>query len=106
MATIIHLSATHNSSPSIHLFSSHSPQNTPNPSFNLPTKAHTFRSISLKPYVASKPQALVITLMVKTLSETKLVTVPDEVEIIRKLPAGTGVYAIFDQSSKLQFVGL
>ncbi|CAN6576118.1 unnamed protein product [Malus baccata var. baccata] len=106
MATIIHLSAIHTSSPSIRLFSSHSPQNTPNPSFNLPTKAPTFRSISLKPYIASKPRASVITSAVKTLSETELVTVPEEVEIAGKLPAETGVYAVFDQSGELQFVGL
>lgn len=31
---------------------------------------------------------------------------PEEVEIAGKLPAETGVYAVFDQSGELQFVGL
>ncbi|KAM1051347.1 hypothetical protein ACFX2I_032841 [Malus domestica] len=49
------------SPPSVRLFSSHSSQNTPNPSFNLPSKALAFPSISLKPYTATKARALVIT---------------------------------------------
>ncbi|PQQ12676.1 bifunctional monothiol glutaredoxin-S16 chloroplastic [Prunus yedoensis var. nudiflora] len=105
MATIIQLSPIH--MPSLRIFSSHSSQNTPSLSFYLPARALTFPSISLKPYITAKPRALVVTSAVKSLSETELVPVPAEPdEIAGKLPADTGVYAVFDQNGELQFVGL
>lgn len=105
MATIIQLSPIH--TPSLRIFSSHSSQNTPSLSFYLPAKALTLPSISLKPYTTGKPRALVVTSAVKSLSETELVPVPAEAdEIAGKLPANTGVYAVFDQNGELQFVGL
>ncbi|XP_021827857.1 bifunctional monothiol glutaredoxin-S16, chloroplastic [Prunus avium] len=105
MATIIQLSPIH--TPSLRIFSSHSSQNTPSLSFYLPARALTFPSISLKPYTTAKPRALVVTSAVKSLSETELVPVPAEAdEIAGKLPADTGVYAVFDQNGELQFVGL
>lgn len=108
MAAIIHLSPIHTSSLSPpRLFSSHSSQNTPNISFYLRPKRLSFPSTSLEPYTPARPRALVVTSAVKTLSETDLVPVPAEgEEIAGKLPAETGVYAVFDQNGDLQFVGL
>ena len=94
--------------PSLRLSSSYSPQFTPTLSFNFHTKPSvTLRSISLKPCGTDKPRSWSVPLAVKNLGETELVAVPLEIEdFARVLPAGAGVYAIYDKNDELQFIGL
>lgn len=105
MATINHLSPP----PSLRLFSPQSSQNTPTLSFYSHSKPSlTCPSLSLtKPFIAPKPRASVIASAFKSLSETELVTVPEAPDqFAGKLPLDSGVYAVFDSSGDLQFIGL
>jgi len=94
--------------PSLHSLSLNSPQNTPTLSFYSQSKP--FPSISLKSFnttLKSKPRSLSITAAFKTLSETELITVPLTAdEFNSKMPSDCGVYAVYDKSNDLQFIGV
>ncbi|KAK9124531.1 hypothetical protein Sjap_014133 [Stephania japonica] len=113
MATIVNTSALNTSSCS---------SRTLNP-IHLPTKPLTSRlsftqrfnlspnplSISSKPNANSKKRLSNLTVLcaVKKLAETELVAVPAETEeLSRKFPSSSGVYAVFDGDSELQFIGI
>lgn len=94
--------------PSLHSISLNSPQNTPTLSFYSQSKP--FPSISLKPFNTTlkfKPRSLIITAAFKTLSETELITIPLTAdEFNSKMPSDCGVYAVYDKSNDLQFIGV
>lgn len=94
--------------PSLYSLSLNSPQNTPTLSFYSQSKP--FPSISLKPFNTTlkfKPRSLIITAAFKTLSETEFITVPlTEDEFNSKMPSDCGIYAVYDKSNDLQFIGV
>lgn len=107
MATLINLSSTQllsfHSSPSFH------PRNTPTLSLNLhPNSSSNLRPISIKPYHHSrKPHTWLVTMAVKNIGETELVTVsPESDGPAGELPSEAGVYAVYDKDGELQFIGL
>lgn len=107
MATLNHLSSVHTSTSFLDLFTCHPSRNAPNLSFN--SQNRPFSSISQKPHSHSrpKPRALVVASALKTLSETKLLVVPEEFDqVAGQFPPETGVYAVFDGNGDLQFIGL
>ncbi|KAF3449134.1 hypothetical protein FNV43_RR09861 [Rhamnella rubrinervis] len=107
MATVNHLSSIHNSPPSLRLFSPQTSQITPTLSFYSHSKpSFTFSSLTLKPLNAPKARALVITGLQEPLGDG-LVTVPEATDqLAENLPSDSGVYAVFDSNSELQFVGI
>ncbi|KAL6998437.1 Bifunctional monothiol glutaredoxin-S16, chloroplastic [Sarracenia purpurea var. burkii] len=109
MATINVSSKIHCSSSSLRLLSSYHPKNTPTLSFNSrPKPSQQFPSISLNPKSRAKTRSVTtVVLALKKLSETEPVGVPAESdEIAGKFPSESGVYAVYDKSGDLQFVGI
>ncbi|KAL2509978.1 Bifunctional monothiol glutaredoxin-S16 [Forsythia ovata] len=105
MATFNLLSPKHITS-SLRVFSS---QNTPTLSFYaLPKPSLLFPSISLRPKTTARRRyPNVVVSAVKKLSETDLVEVPQENDLISGIfPPDSGVYAVYDNSGDLQFVGI
>ncbi|WCJ28047.1 CAX-interacting protein 2 [Euphorbia peplus] len=89
-------------SPSFRLLSSN--PNTCNlPFHSILKSAISFSPISFTPYTAIRPRSLIITAAVRNISETELVAVED---FSKKIPAESGVYAVFDKNDVLQFIGI
>lgn len=89
--------------------SSHTSTNTPRLSFysHFIRSTTTFPSISLKLTNPKRLSSLTIVSAVKKLSELDVVTVPSESnEFSGKFPADSGVYAVYDSSNELQFIGV
>lgn len=89
--------------------STHTSTNTPRLSFysHFIRSTTTFPSISLKLTNPRRPSSLTIVSAVKKLSELDVVTVPSESnEFSGKFPADSGVYAVYDSSNELQFIGV
>ncbi|CAI9761874.1 unnamed protein product [Fraxinus pennsylvanica] len=103
------LSSPNHTGSSIRVSSIFSTQNTPTLSFySLSKPSFLFPSISLRPKIAARPRyANVIVSAVKKLSETELVTVPEETDLVSGIfTSDSGVYAVYDNSGELQFVGI
>ncbi|VVB02592.1 unnamed protein product [Arabis nemorensis] len=91
---------------SLRVFRPHIPQNTPNltlysrftpPSFSFPSL-----SFKLCDTVRSRRPSLLIVSAVKSLTETELLPISES----ESIPADSGVYAVYDKSEELQFVGI
>ncbi|XP_065852987.1 bifunctional monothiol glutaredoxin-S16, chloroplastic [Euphorbia lathyris] len=95
-------------SPSFRLLSSYSPPNTNSLQFySLAKPSIPFPSISLTSCNAIRPRSLIITAAVRNLSETDLLAVPLTAEdFSKKIPAESGVYAVYDKNDDLQFIGI
>ncbi|OAY43734.1 bifunctional monothiol glutaredoxin-S16, chloroplastic [Manihot esculenta] len=103
-------------SPSLRVLSSYTPQTAPNLSFYSHSKPSIpFPSTSLKPYTPiiprsrsrSRSRSLIVPAAVKKISETDLVAVPlTAEEFSQKLPSESGVYAVYDKNDDLQFIGI
>ncbi|KAJ4970962.1 hypothetical protein NE237_004061 [Protea cynaroides] len=94
---------------SFRTFFSHAPQKTPHLSFNSHLNHSTFfPSLSLKLHRSGRPSpSSTVVFAVKKLSETDLVSVPDETEQLSPpIPSDSGVYAIYDKNNDLQFIGI
>ncbi|KAK9168107.1 hypothetical protein Syun_000247 [Stephania yunnanensis] len=113
MATIANTSALHSSSSSSRTLNSILPPRKPLASrlsctqrFNLSPNP---LSISSRPNVSSKKRLsnLHVICAVKKLAETELVAVPAETEeLAGKFPSSSGVYAVYDGNTELQFIGI
>lgn len=104
----ISLSTIHISPSSLRLLSSYSSQNTPTLSFySHPKPSFSFSSVSLKPVTTARSRTLTIVSAFGKLSESELIPLPPTPEeITGKFPAESGVYAVYDQSDALQFIGI
>ncbi|KAJ8898906.1 hypothetical protein K2173_008399 [Erythroxylum novogranatense] len=95
-------------STSLRSVSSHSSQNPPKFwSYSLPKPSIPFPSLPLKPRSTIRHRILVVAGALRTLSETDLVPVPSTLEdLSAKFPSDCGVYAVYDGSNDLQFIGI
>ncbi|KAJ9693968.1 hypothetical protein PVL29_009779 [Vitis rotundifolia] len=107
MATIS-LSSIHTSPSPLRLLSSYSSQNTPTLSFYSHTKPFlSFSSVSRKPITTARSRTLTVVSAYGKLSETELIPLPPAPEeVAGKFPSESGVYAVYDQSDVLQFIGI
>lgn len=94
------------SSASLRVFRPHVSQNTPRltlysrstPSFSFPSLSFSLR----RDTVRSRGRPFIIVSAVKTLGETELLPISEADSI----PADSGVYAVYDKSDELQFIGI
>ncbi|XP_059639042.1 bifunctional monothiol glutaredoxin-S16, chloroplastic [Cornus florida] len=110
MATINLSSSSILTSSSLRVLSSYSPQNAPTISFYLHPKPSltAFPSHSLRLKRTFKPCSIttVVSALPK-LSDADLVSLPPESDdLAAQLPSDSGVYAVFDGNTDLQFVGI
>ncbi|RZC84477.1 hypothetical protein C5167_047261 [Papaver somniferum] len=98
------------------LFSTISPKNTPYLCFHssINHRSTSFPLVSSSKFTTTtittkrRPlRALTIVSAVKKISESELISVSDESEDLRsKVPSASGVYAVHDNNSDLQFIGI
>lgn len=94
---------------SLRLLSSYSFQNPPTLSFYSHTKpSFSFPFTSLRPRITSKPSyRFTVVSSLNKLSESELVAVPPEPgQLSVEFPSASGVYAVYDKNSDLQFIGI
>ncbi|KAK7286917.1 hypothetical protein RJT34_22275 [Clitoria ternatea] len=100
------LNLSHTQTLSFHRLFSNFHQNGPTLSFSSqPKPSVNPRPISLKPYNSEKLRTCVVALAVKNLAETEEIS-PENDGTAGELPSGAGVYAVYDKSGELQFIGL
>lgn len=93
---------------SLRLLSSYSSQNTPTLSFYSHTKPSFTPFTSLRPRITSKASyRFTVVSALSKISESELVAVPPEPDQLSgEFPSASGVYAVYDKNSDLQFIGI